>query len=86
MTCYALLTASPLALAALLLWGDRPTSSALPGRGGLVDRISKPRPPAVTISIDPAALLPYADVESPVVFPGYLLPVDGTEEASHAGG
>jgi hypothetical protein len=42
-------------------------------------------PPAISISIEPAALAPYAEAESPVVFPGYLLPDDGCEEPAHAG-
>jgi hypothetical protein len=41
--------------------------------------------PTISISIEPAALAPYADAESPVVFPGYLLPDDGREEPAHAG-
>ncbi len=41
--------------------------------------------PTVSISIEPAALAPYAEAESPVVFPGYLLPDDGGEESAHAG-
>jgi hypothetical protein len=41
--------------------------------------------PTISISIEPAALAPYADAESPVVFPGYLLPDDGCEEPAHAG-
>jgi hypothetical protein len=42
-------------------------------------------PPTISISIEPAVLAPYADAESPVVFPGYLLPDDGCEEPAHAG-
>jgi len=41
--------------------------------------------PTLSISIEPAALAPYAEAESAVVFPGYLLPVDGGEEPAHAG-
>jgi hypothetical protein len=41
--------------------------------------------PTISISIEPAALVPYAGAESPVVFPGYLLPDDGGEEPAHAG-
>jgi hypothetical protein len=41
--------------------------------------------PAISISIEPAGLAPYAGAESPVVFPGYLLPDDGCEEPAHAG-
>jgi hypothetical protein len=42
-------------------------------------------PPAIRISIEPAGLAPCAGTESPVVFPGYLLPDDGCEEPAHAG-
>jgi hypothetical protein len=41
--------------------------------------------PAVTISIEPETMGPHADAESPVVFPGILLPPDGSEEPAHAG-
>jgi hypothetical protein len=41
--------------------------------------------PTISISIEPAALAPYAEVESPVAFPGYLLPDEGYEEPAHAG-
>jgi hypothetical protein len=41
--------------------------------------------PTISISIEPAALAPYAEADSPVVFPGYLLPDDGGEEPAHAG-
>ncbi len=87
MAGYALLTGMPLALAALLLWGGRPAESSTPDRGAIAaDRPTAPRPPAISISIDPTALAPYAEVEPPVVLPGYLLPVDNAEEAAHAGG
>lgn len=42
-------------------------------------------PPAVTISIEPTLSSPFRGAESPVVFPGYLLPDDGCEEPAHAG-
>jgi hypothetical protein len=89
MAGYALLTGLPLALAASLLWGGRPagSSSSMPDRGAIAaDRPSAARAPAISISIDPTALAPYADAEAPVVLPGYLLPDDNNaEEAAHAG-
>jgi hypothetical protein len=42
-------------------------------------------PPSISITIEPAVLTPIAGAESPVVFPGYLLPDDGCEEPAHAG-
>jgi hypothetical protein len=56
------------------------------GSRGVVDatRVAGARP-TISISIEPAALAPYAEAESPVVFPGYLLPDDGGEEPAHAG-
>jgi hypothetical protein len=59
----------------------RSEGSAVEARSG---RIAAPAP-AISISIEPAVLAPYADAESPVVFPGYLLPDDGCEEPAHAG-
>jgi hypothetical protein len=57
-----------------------------PGSGEVLGtaRVSGARP-TISISIEPAALAPYAEAESPVVFPGYLLPDDGGEEPAHAG-
>jgi hypothetical protein len=42
-------------------------------------------PGVVVLSIEPAVLAPGTDTESPVVFPGYVLPVDGLEESTHEG-
>ncbi len=49
---------------------------------------NSPRPPSISISIEPATITPYpyVDADAPVVFPGYLLPDDGSEEPLHAGG
>jgi hypothetical protein len=54
-------------------------------RGRTCSAYAAAHPPSISISIEPAALAPYADAESPVVFPGYLLPDDGCEEPAHAG-
>lgn len=63
-----------------------PWSVAVEGSRGHVgaSTVSAP-PPAISISIEPAVMAPYAEAESPVVFPGYLLPDDGCEEPAHAG-
>ena len=42
-------------------------------------------PTAVLISIEPAGGAIEAEAETPVVFPGYLLPDDHREEAVHEG-
>ncbi|WP_154673637.1 hypothetical protein [Singulisphaera acidiphila] len=93
MAGYTLLMASPLLLASLLLWGGRPTVSMASARPPVVeardcdakDLAASSRPPAISISIEPYALTPYEEVESPVVLPGYLLPDDGCEDTHHAG-
>jgi hypothetical protein len=54
-------------------------------RDGACSAYAAAPPPTISISIEPAVLAPYADAESPVVFPGYLLPDDGCEEPAHAG-
>jgi hypothetical protein len=90
LTGYGLLLSATLTWAAPALRGitpslfshpDRapriPSSQGAPGVAGLR--------PTISISIEPAALAPYADAQSPVVFPGYLLPDDGCEEPAHAG-
>jgi hypothetical protein len=59
--------------------------SARASRGSNCAAYAAAPPPAISISIEPAVLAPYADAESPVVFPGYLLPDDGCEEKAHAG-
>jgi hypothetical protein len=67
----------------LLPYLDR-AGSMDPGHGHGAPGVAGFRP-TISISIEPAALAPYADAESPVVFPGYLLPDDGREEPAHAG-
>ncbi len=90
MAGYAVMFAAPLFVAALMLWGgrhgalasDRPPFHSEAGRADIATGTHRP---AISISIEPAALPPYADAEPPIVFPGYLLPADGSEEPSHAG-
>jgi hypothetical protein len=42
-------------------------------------------PPSVLLSIENAGTGAESDPETPVVFPGYLLPDDNHEEAAHGG-
>jgi hypothetical protein len=73
-----------------ILLGRGPTMtpqsvSSRTGRGNNYAAFAAAPAPAISISIEPAGLAPYIDAESPVVFPGYLLPDDGCEEKAHAG-
>jgi len=54
-------------------------------RGGDRAAFAVAPPPTISISIEPAALAPHVEAGSPVVFPGYLLPDDSSEERAHAG-
>src|SRR5215217_8145860 len=85
-----ILMASPFVLASLLIWGGRPNvllassrpevdAACVDGPGTSV------RPPAISISIEPSAGVPFAEYEPPVVLPGYLLPDDNCEDTAHAG-
>jgi hypothetical protein len=65
----------------LLPRGDR--AAAIPASHSAAG-VARMRP-TISISIEPAVLAPHAEAESPVVFPGYLLPDDGREEPAHAG-
>jgi len=72
----------------LLLRSESAAVETHSGRGAAHrgrDRAAYATAPAISISIEPTTLAPYADVEPPVVFPGYLLPDDGCEEPAHAG-
>jgi hypothetical protein len=97
MAGYTVMMIAPLSLASALLMGGRSggalepalpavaraaAESAAPGcdRPGLASA-----PPIISISLEPAALSPYAEVEPQVVLPGYLLPDDECEEPAHAG-
>jgi hypothetical protein len=86
---YALAAAAPLFLVATMLWAVQPPrtlASAAPGKLATdKDDRGTLRPPSISISIEPTILTPYAEVEPPVVFPGYLLPDDGREEPANAG-
>lgn len=89
-TCYALLSTVPLAfVVAFLSWGlpgslfgSVPTVQ-IEAVGAETARV--PMAPVITISLDPTVLVPAREGEPPVVFPGYLLPDDGSEEPANAG-
>lgn len=90
-TCYAVLTAMPLVIvSALMAWG-RPSTlfgSIAPVAVEAVaasDGCDAPQAPVIQIVIDPTVLIPATEADSPVEFPGYLLPDDGPEEPRHAG-
>lgn len=92
MTCYALLMLLPISLGSHLIVGSRPAISMSTARVAEVveesERTAWTEPQeasAISITIEPAPLPPVAEVESPVVFPGYLLPDDQVEEPTHAG-
>jgi hypothetical protein len=90
MAGYGMMVMLSLAWLPQVLLGRGPTITRQPvsdraSRGSDCAESSAAPPPAISISIEPAGLAPYADAESPVVFPGYLLPDDGCEEKAHAG-
>jgi hypothetical protein len=90
MAGYAMLLLVPLAWVAPSVPGLGPMLLPISNRAGAIPAGHGARGvagfrPTISISIEPAALAPYADAESPVVFPGYLLPDDGCEEPPHAG-
>jgi hypothetical protein len=71
-----LMMVAPLIVATVLLRNVSPTRDAADGR--------EVRPAPVSLSSD--VRHPRLDREPLVIFPGYLLPEDREEEASHAGG
>ena len=60
----------------------RPTRSVAPLSANHEARNSEPR---VTLTFEPVNPHPLQRASVPVMFPGYLLPVDGPEESAHAG-
>lgn len=84
---YAMLVVVPMTVAPFGLLGGRPAPSPRPG--ALVveaaDLGATRQPPSISISIEPTIGVAGPEAEPPVVFPGYLLPVDDTEEPAHAG-
>ncbi|MHC5543724.1 hypothetical protein ACYOEI_36320 [Singulisphaera rosea] len=92
MVAWALLMAIPIAMAYSFYRVGRTSlsmaSASVSDAGSLNASTTKdrsPRPPSISMSIEPAVLAPVVEVEPPVVFPGYLLPDDDSEEPSHAG-
>lgn len=92
MVAWALLLAMPIAMAYSFYRVGRSgltlASAFGAGAGNLAVPTTKDRstrPPSISMSIEPAVLAPVVEVEPPVVFPGYLLPDDDSEEPSHAG-
>jgi len=89
-TCYALLTTIPLAIVVVFVSGGLPGTlfGAVPAakiEAVRAETARVPMAPVITISIDPTVLVPAREGEPPVVFPGYLLPDDGSEEPANAG-
>lgn len=93
MAAFAGLAFAPVFLAACA-WGlhaTRPLAAAEVASLSRPVELSESRadaaPTAVLISIEPAGGVVEADaeIEAPVVFPGYLLPDDHREEAAHEG-
>lgn len=79
----ALLMIAPLVFAGILLSSPRGSANASQTRT-TPERIS--RPPAISLMIEAPPSGFRTDAEPPVVLPGYVLPDDGAEEPSHAGG
>jgi hypothetical protein len=82
----ALVVLPPTLAGGMVLRGGRPATARDSGRWS-PDREpgSVHHPPMISLSIEPAAYAPQGHVEPPVVFPGYLLPDDGSEEPVHVG-
>jgi hypothetical protein len=88
MAAYASLAFAPILLAAGVwcLHPPRPLAAAEVSAPARTIEDSDPTPVAVLISIEPSAGANDAEIESPVVFPGYILPDDRREEPAHEGG
>ncbi len=90
MAGYAVMAAAPLVVVSLMLCGSRPRALASDrhrfGHEARHAEFAKGEcRPLISISIEPAELPSSAEAEPPIVFPGYLLPADGSEEPAHAG-
>jgi hypothetical protein len=79
-----------------LLAADAATTAAAPGLDDAVPGAGNPPAwnqvagsvlsnPRVLLSIEPVGSTADSDTETPVVFPGYLLPDDNHEEPAHEG-
>jgi hypothetical protein len=85
----ALLLVAPLAWAALFLFGGDTEPVGVPARlVGIEGFASAEELPRLVIPIVPMVTVPppARDAKGPVVLPNYVLPDDGFEEPTHAGG
>ena len=80
----SMMSLMPMGLLFLSLGGARPADQPL-----VVAAISASEMgmacPQITLSIEPVAVAVEPTESDPVVFPGYLLPVDSPEDSAHAG-
>ena len=85
MTAYACLATLPLVIAAGV-WSIHSTARRA-GAAEVARAVNEPTParPLVWLSLEPVETNVDAEPETPVVFPGYLLPPDHREESSHEG-
>lgn len=85
MTAYACLATLPLVIAAGV-WSIHSTARRA-GAAEVARAVDEPSStrPLVWLSIEPAESSVEAEPETPVIFPGYLLPSDHREESSHEG-
>lgn len=89
--CSAVLAAIPLACAIVYFHGDEPESTEVTARLMGIEGVSTSfaaAEEAARIILPPEAVLPAPArrVRTSVVFPGYVLPEDGSQETAHAGG
>jgi hypothetical protein len=85
----ALLLGTPLACTLLFLFAGDPEPVGVPARlVGIEGVASADEMPRLTTPIAPVVTVPPAlrDSHAPVVLPDYVLPDDGSEESTHAGG
>ncbi len=87
MAAYACLAVSPFVMAASV-WSVHPSRQLGAAEiSGSSQDMGAPdsSPGAVLLSIEPVTIGLEAESETPVVFPGYLLPADRREEPTHEG-
>jgi hypothetical protein len=87
MAAFACLAFAPILLAASVwcLHPSRPLAAAEVATTSRTSDEPESTPAAVLISIEPAVSANESESETPVVFPGYLLPDDHREEPAHEG-
>ena len=83
----ALLVALPLAAATLMLGGDRSAARSPEDRprGRTLSAPEASPVVAISLSVEPETSVPARELRPPVQLPDYVLPDDGSEEATHAG-